>query len=266
MKGKSQQQIVILKKMEKTIEQQYTAYKAWYLNMLDGKKLLPLLPLVYNNETEEKKPLEAWLLPENDSLESGKRIVTLFTDAMTATDILLLLDSGSIRRHANLVEIKLLPATVPANLVLCDLLFEFPEPLNLTAQQVQIVRNELSSAVWPLMDELAMLCSEIQKLSFTENNFSSLVALYTEKTGALKAKVQEAIGSNQYLNRLKTETKKTGRLWMGISSFHTIFDLYRQQGIIDLGSEAYSKEEAARTVDLNNARAFLFLETIENEN
>lgn len=264
VKGKSQHQIVLLKKIEKQIEEGYTACKDWYIKLLDQHKLLPLLAFISNDEPGDEKPIQVWYLPDNDSLENGKRIVNMFTDVIKAHDILLMLDAAVVRQYATLHEIARLPLASTSGMVLCDPLFQFPEPLNLTSNQVYVLRNELSAAAWPLMNELAGLASEFEKISFEENNFSQLAALYSEKAGLLKSKVQEAINTNEYFNQIKTETTTRYRLWAGMSSLNNLFDLYAHQGIIDPSAKAYAKEGAAQKVNLDNSRLFLFLEKIEN--
>jgi hypothetical protein len=262
LKGKNQQQIVWLKRAEKDIAQRFEVYKEWFVKGLENMKLSALLPITCIDIDRHDKPLLVWWLPPNDSVKHGQELVNLFAGTMPDHQWLLLFDAG-IRQYANFMEMGK-PSNPKADKpVLYTPLFDFPEPLSLTSQQVQAVRNDLSVAV-KLMDVLASLNKEVMKVAFTENNFLQLSALTEENTGALKQTVQQAIHSNSYLNHVKTETSKTYQLRMGITSFNTLFEFYRLQGVIDLSAEAYSKEETARTVELGNARVFLFLEVIDN--
>jgi hypothetical protein len=264
MKGKSQQEIVLLKKMEKEFQDMYNSYLQTYQAQLDRLRLTPLLPLATRNAAKPDRPLLVWWLPENDSLQHGQGIIQLFSTALPDPNWLSLFDAESIRSFANLTDFNQLQSAAKEKAVLCAPLFQYPEPLNLTSQQVQIVRNELATVAWPLMDALTQLGTDIQKISFEQNNFSTLVALVTEKTDPLKLKVQQSVHSNQYLNGLKNETTKTCRLWIAISPLTMLFDVYHQQGLIDLSSLSYSKEQAAQNKDLKSARLFLFLEVIDN--
>jgi hypothetical protein len=262
-KGKNQEQIVWLKRAEKDIEQRFEVYKEWFVKGIEPLNLTALLPISCIDIDLHDKPLLLWWLPPNNSLKNGQALVKFYASAMPDNQTLLLVDA-SVRQYATFMEIGK-PAIASAEKpVLCHHLFDFPEPISLTSQQVQAVRNDLSATAVKLMDQLASLNKEVMTISFTENNFLQLSALAEESTGELKKQVQQAIYVNTYLNRIKTETTKTYKLWMGITSFYTLFEFYRLQGVIDLSAEAYSKEETARMVELGNARVFLFLEYIEN--
>lgn len=266
--GKTKEQIIILRQMEKKIGNAFNFYRESYVKMLDTLKLSALLPLTDPNTTHEpQKPLSIWSLPENDSPEHAKWNVNLFADLMCYPERLPMLEAESITPHANFLELTNLHLHLAdnSNTILCQPIIEFPEPLTLTANQMQLVRSNLITTSRKLMQQLCTLKEQFQKIPFTENNFSSIAALYKENTDALKSEVQQAINQDQYLNQLNTETEeiKTCKLWMGMSTFNTVFYLYRQLTIIDLSTEAYAKEEAAQTIQLDNTCLFLFLELIE---
>ena len=106
MKGKSQQEIVLLKKMEKEFQDMYNSYVKTYQVQLDRLRLTPLLPLATRNAAKPDRPLLVWWLPENDSLKNGQGIIQLFSGALPDPNWLSLFDAESIRSFANLTDFK----------------------------------------------------------------------------------------------------------------------------------------------------------------
>lgn len=266
-KGKTQPEIVWLKRAEKDEELRYKQYKDWVGQDLENMKIASLLPLSTHSISNRDNALLVWWLNDNSQPEDNYATVKFFTSLIRDSRSLPFFVEG-IWDDALFIDLETLlpqPAAVE-KAALCTPLFDFPEPLTLTAQQTQVVRSEMAAIAWPFMKKIADMGDEIETISFTADTISSLAALYKEKVAPLKTAMQSAIDNNPYFNAAKqdTDNKRTCRLWLGISSHHTVYNFYTQQHIIDISSEAYSKEETARHVALENSRLFLFLETIEN--
>ncbi len=267
IKGKSRDFLVALMKGEQMLKKNYDLCKSKYMERAEALDIKALLPICTRNIKTHEKPLLVWWLPDVNTPADMQNVVKFFGSSVHDPEFLMLFDA-SVKNHATFTELdKITPGATEAT-VLCEPLFSFPEPVKLTSQQMQIVRNDMSATAWKLMEELVNTGREIIKLSFEPDNFSALAALYKEKTALLKERVQKSVDDNPHLNNLKNETTngRTCRLWMGMAFFHTVYSFYGKLNIIDPSTEAYSKEETAHMVELGKTRLFLFLEIKGDEN
>jgi len=269
LKGKSKEIIIAIKRIEKGLNKCFSDYEDFILASCRNNKIAELLPLAnidWDEHMNNAKPLYVWVPEEDREAES---FVKNISERLTKPFIIPLFDNSV---HDNLLVTSMERAEKGGFIsklgnVLCDFLFEIPEPFTLNTSQILMVRNDFSKSAWKFFEEAGELFHYLADVPFTEKNYSEIAELYHKHLTPLKPAMQVTAEECEILTQLKKDmpagkaenpSAPTLKLYCGITSFNTILSYYIRQNIIGENELLYIKEEI-NGFDLANARLFLFL-------
>ena len=241
-----------------------------------------MIPLTTTDMEKWDKPLLIFHFPHQDTEKRNRERIVFFSGAVTDLCQFPLFDS-MICKLFNHDEFNVVKTEGYINKFLqffnggeskdinnssvhfiSDFLFEMPEPFGLTASQIHLVRNDFSKTSWKLFEEMKKMNEEMKEIPFGQASIEKLVTMYNSRVGPFKPLLQKTVDENPCFAQLKNENPKgkVYRIHAGISSYANIIDFYKELDIINTSEVMYIREHMAETMNINNSRLFLFLETV----
>lgn len=264
-KGKGKEVIVALHHLEKWLQQCFKDFETFFHALCSEQKTAELLPLTGTNSIEREQPVLVWHFPKADSEQHAQARIKGIGSSVCSEDCIPFFDNSV---NKNLLVTSMARAEKGGFIsklgdVLCDYLFEIPEPFSLITSQILMVRSDFSKTTWKFFDEAVKCFDDLKKIPFTHENFSRIALLYHQRLAGFIPSMQKTAEENECFIQLKKENPeiKFLKVHCGITSFSTIITFYKNFGIIDESEVLYIREEISADADVNNARLFLFLES-----
>ncbi len=263
-KGKVKSEVIYLKKAENSLHSLLTEFRNHLRKDCEKLKITELLPLTHSNIEGKDKPILAYYFPEGDTAQSVEELILLMSTSMMADDGDFNFLDEEIKTNNSSADISMANTSDKIDFF-SDFLFQLPSPELLTTQQMMVLRDQLSTTLYPLFKNYEMLFNILNKISFVEDNYSQIADEYFKQVKDVKSAMQQAIDASQLLNQLKDETQNGSigvyyKISVGISSFENILNFYEQSGIVDKQIKLYIKEDMSTRGNIENTRLFFFLE------
>ena len=262
-KGKSQQAIRNLMKLEKDTFLNFEMGCRAYVEAFNKKfNLTPLLPFVVYDDNCEIMPF-FFGDPENKVKDVDEKIFIISTTLREAEAAPFF--DESIEAKTNYEKINSSNVTTLFNQEKISFiylpLFEFPAPQQLGSNQIKLVRNDLKAKFKNSLTKLQESSTALLEIPYDKSNLPLINEKFSCDFTAETKDLQQKIDENIYINMLKSRSGDDVRykVYLGISSFDNLVNLYRELDAIDTTVALYIKEELLKSVDLKNSCIFLYL-------
>ncbi len=260
IKGKNKQQLDISNRGERIVKEFLSIQNNTFIDGLTFYKIKELLPFSFTDMVNSDKSLLLWYYPageDENSVNIGIRVI----EERISGDKTVFLFPDTITQHIAPIEMNRCKQATTDNTFLSDLIYTIPAPESLSTGQISILRNTFSTISWELFNQMETLFLPFSAITFSSENYETLVTLYREKTEELKIKLQEAIDKNEFLNQLKAESKDNLNysLYAGITSFEGISLMYKNLNIISDATMMYINEMVSEKNNIKNSRLFLYV-------
>ncbi|MEI8201588.1 MAG: hypothetical protein WCH34_01155 [Bacteroidota bacterium] len=141
-------------------------------------------------------------------------------------------------------------------------LWNFPPIIGLTYEQIKQTRENLAPAFAPFKEDLKDISDQLFKLSYSSENFYTILQLVKNKLMPHLSPLQQSIDESLYLGKIRKQLSEKLNLQfcLGIASAETIINFYEKTEVVLPYISSEIKDQTRRHIDLQSSHIFLYYE------